>query len=213
MLWAVGVSASPVTVELLSFNGFWQNGYPYTIELNHVKSRPAMCDDYYHDGTPGDIWLANLTSLGRPYFPNLRFASYGLVAYREVAWILLETAVTPSAQWPDMNFAVWHIFNPTVVIDPLAQFWIAQARAEAARGFPGVNFFQFIIATPINIDAPPTGDQEFIFEVEPPILPCNGSNCLNPPPPPASLPEPSSFVLLASGVAGVATWAGSRSKR
>src|SRR5208283_422578 len=122
MFGAAGLSASPVTLHLVSFNGPWPNGwvtgYPYTLTLSGGAPFWAMCDDYNHDGTPdhdgisGDTWLANLTNLGTGDLTNLRFASFGLTAYEEVGWILLQTEVTAPSQWPDMNYAVWQIFIP-----------------------------------------------------------------------------------------------------
>ena len=193
--------------------------YPYTLQIGNGKPFFGMCDDYYHDGAPGDVWQANLTSLGRPNLANMRFGqSAGLAAYDEAGWILLQVATTAPVQWADMNFAVWHIFSPSVAIDQQAQGWIDLAQVEAQHGFPGVNFYDVLIATPVNIYAPPTGDQEFLFVVKNGPLPCAGSSC----PPahggsggdsPPAVPEPSSVALLASGIAGVATWLGSRSKR
>jgi len=161
IFWAVGLFASPVYIGLVSFDGTFVNGIPtYPYSLVAAGSPPfwAMCDDYYHDGTPGDQWLANLTNLGTGNPTNLRFASFGLVAYEEVGWIFLQTFNTPTSQWPDMNFAVWHIFNPTVVITPTAQRWINLAMANYQYG----DYTHVYIATPLQINASPTGDQEFI---------------------------------------------------
>ena len=204
-------------MHLVSFNGPFVNGiptYPYTLQLGNGKPFLGMCDDYYHDGAPGDTWLANLTSLGRPNLANVRFARGGVVTpYEEAGWILLQVAHTPQQQWADMNFAVWHIFNPSVAIDSQAQGWIDLAQTEAQNGFPGVNFYNVLIATPVNIYAPPSGDQEFLFVVENGPIPCVGSKC----PPvvhvPPAVPEPSSLALLASAVAGAAAWLKRRPSR
>ena len=172
-------------MQFLSFDGPFVNGiptYPYTLQINDSVPFLAMCDDYYHDGAPGDVWQANLTSLETGDLSLVRFSSSGLVAYQEAGWILLQTGVTASWQWPDMNFAVWHIFSPSVPIDTLAQYWINMAQIEAQNGFPGVDFNLVMIATPVDINAPPTGDQEFIYIT----------------------PEPGSVILLASGCVGIA---------
>jgi hypothetical protein len=203
----------------LSFDGPFVNGiptYPYTLQIGNSKPFLGMCDDYYHDGAPGDIWQANLSSLGRPYLPNMRFGqSGGVLSYEEAGWILLQVAATPQVQWPDMNFAVWHIFNPSVAIDSQAQGWIDLAQTEAQNGFPGVNFYDVLIATPVNINAPPTGDQEFLFVVKNGPTPCSHLPCPpNPiPPVPPNVSEPSSLALLASAVAGAAAWLNRRSGR
>lgn len=173
-------------MHLLSFDGPFVNGiptYPYTLLIAGDSPFFGMCNDYYHDGTPGDKWLANLTNLGTGDLSNVRFAASGLIAYEEAGWILLQTRVTAPDQWPDMNFAVWHIFNPTVPIDTLAQSWINLAEHEAQKRFENVDLDLVMIATPVDKNAPPTGDQEFMYIIT---------------------PEPASLVLLASGAMGMA---------
>lgn len=149
-------------MTLVSFDGTFVNGiptYPYTLTASGSGPLLAMCDDYYHDGAPGDHWLAYVTDLGSGNLNFVRFASSGLNAYQEAAWILLQTSITSNTQWPDMNFAVWHIFNPTVVIDPNSQRWIDLAILH----HKGVDYSHVFIATPTDIQAPPTGDQEFLI--------------------------------------------------
>ncbi len=177
-------------MRLISFDGPFVNGiptYPYTLVFAGSSPFIAMCDDYYHDGTPGDSWVANLTNMGTGNLTYVRFASAGLVSYKEAGWILLQTSSTPQSQWPDMNFAVWHIFNPTVPIDLNSQNWIDLATLHYSEG----NYTHVYIATPVQIDAPPTGDQEFLF-----VWPYSG------PPGPAPVPEPSGLFLLTTGAAG-----------
>ena len=181
------------TISLISFDGPFVNGiptYPYTIQLFGLFSVNAMCDDYYHDGTPGDVWQAYLTELSTGRLSTLRFGGQGLVPYEEAAWIFLQTFTVPSSQWPDMNYAVWHIFNPTVLIDANSQRWIDLATIF----YPFTVYDEVWIVTPNPINAPPTGDQEFIF-FGPSTTPFQ-----------APVPEPGSLLLLTtSGLAAFAT--------
>jgi PEP-CTERM motif len=193
---AASAYGNPVTIALISFDGPFVNGiptYPYTLALEPAIFFWGMCDDYYHDGAPGDHWLANLTNLENDSLTNVRFASAGLDAYQEAAWILIETYVTDPSQWPDMNFAVWHIFNPTVPITAQAQYWIDQAVLYHSY----LDYSEVYIATPVNIDAPPSGDQEFLFLR-------NGGGRIPP------TPEPGALALLATGAFG--TFAAARRK-
>jgi len=177
--------ASPVTISLISFDGPFVNGiptYPYTLQIAGGVPFFGMCDDYYHDGAPGDIWQANITNLGTGNLTYARFASAGLAAYQEAGWILIQTTSTPSSQWPDMNFAVWNIFNPTVPITSQAQNWIDLAILNHSS----IAYNQVYIATPVQINAPPSGDQEFLFHWTYPF-------------PPVPTPEPGSIALLTTG--------------
>lgn len=190
LLWAASACASPVTIHLLSFDGPLVNGipiYPYTLLIGGGAPFFGMCDDYYHDGTPGDKWQANLTNLGTGDLSMVRFASSGLAAYQEAAWILFQTEVTAPTEWPNINYAVWHIFNPSLPIGPQAQTWIVRAQLAAEKHFPSMDFNLVMIGTPVDIAAPETGDQEYIWiERSTPV------------------PESGSLILLGSGAMGLA---------
>jgi len=151
-------STNPISVTLISFpGGLWQNGYPYTLGMTGVTNPiDAMCDDYLHGGVPGESWTANITNLGNDGIGLARFNLLpdALTLYKEAGWILLQTPITPPNEFTDMNFAVWHIFDPAVLLGQGAQGWLDAAEAEAARGFPGVPFDDVFIITPVTSTTP-----------------------------------------------------------
>lgn len=181
-LLTLSAHAAPVNMFFVGFQpGGWQVGYPYYATVNNGPIVDIMCDDWVHGGSPGDIWQANVTNLGTGNLTDLRFNQLpnALTLYQEAGWLLLQTEVTPQSQWRDINFAVWRIFDPNV---PLPNpYWLNQAQQEAQLGFPGVDFYQVEIYTPLNqYDPNPNDPQEFLQIV----------------------PEPGSFLLLASGLLG-----------
>ena len=63
-----------------------------------------------------------------------------------------------------INYAVWHIFDSSSSVSyGNSPYWLVQAEHEAALGFPGVNFSQVGIYTPVNQYDPNLNDaQEFL---------------------------------------------------
>lgn len=186
---------NPVTVTLLSFSGGqWQNGYPYTLTMLGPSALiKAMCDDYTHGGSIGESWQANITNLGSNNLTLTRFgheeSGLGLAFYREAGWILLQTPFEPTSQYQDMNYAVWHIFDPAVPLDPGALMWLEAAQAEAALGFPGVPFNHVFIITPVDqYDPNPNDPQEFLT-IDPRLQ--------------SSTPESGTLLLLGTGLVGL----------
>ncbi len=113
----------------------------------------------------------------------------GLAFYREAGWILLQTPITPSGQYTDMNIAVWHIFDSAVPLSSGALIWLEKAQAEAALGFPGVPFDRVFIITPVDQYDPNLNDPQEFLTIDPRLQ--------------SSTPEPGTLLLLGTGLVGL----------
>jgi len=201
--------SGPVEFTFVSFyQGQWQNGYPYVIEPTNGPAGAilaVMCDDYFHGGGPGDMWMANITQLGSDNLSLARFNTIGgptalspLMLYDEAGWLLLETQVEPTNQWQAINYAVWYIFDPSQTpCDGPCQVWLSAAKQASMHDYYGADFDRVYIITPVmQHDPNPNGPQEF--------LALGTDSGLLPPIESPSVPEPGTFLLMGSGVAAVA---------
>jgi hypothetical protein len=198
--------AGPTEFTFIGWDGGdWQNGYPYYIQENGGSPTilDAMCDDYVHGGEPGQQWSANITDLGSENLTLTRFnniggsnALYPLMLYNEAGWLLLQTEDYPNSNWMEMNYAVWNIFDPAAPCNSTCQGWLQAAQNEAKIGFPGVNFDDVYIVTPVNQhDKDPNSMQEFMYIGE-------GGGAGNSPS--QTTPEPGTLVLMGTGVLALA---------
>ena len=196
-----GIQENQPFTFLTWIGGNWQNGYPYFINQNNGPRviDVVMCDDYFHGGSPGDRWSANITNMGTDPLTSVRFNEIEpdeqdiAKLYHEAGWILLQTQDTSPQDWKEMNYAVWTLFDHSALCDAECMNWLSLANTAYLDGFPNTDFNKVYIVTPVNQHDPdPNGMQEFLAIGRDPLGGKDGSA--------QTTPEPGPFVLLGTGV-------------
>lgn len=169
------------TLLLTGGSGVVANGFyvgPYSGIFNG-KAVEVICDDYVNRarfGQSHEVIVSTFSDLSR----TLYGAGGGMLdKYRQVAWLADQFAISPTSMWGAIHFALWSIFNPSVVpLSPEAQIWRDQAILHAT-GNSALDH-RYLIFTPVV----PGASQEFLS--------------------PITTPEPGSILLLAAAVIAVA---------
>ena len=148
--------------------------YPYDISVNGGPNQWMMCIGFNEHISGGEIWRATVGSIG-----SLDLNTH-LVDYE--AAFLFEMAVADKGADPNIQAAVWYLFEPTFSLTPEAQGYVAWAQNQTYQQgeFGNVSLYT---AIPGSENGNLGTAQSFL----------------------ASTPEPGTLMLLGSGMIGAAS--------
>lgn len=195
--------ADSVSVTITGTGGTVQNNVyvaPYYLNVSgagdpaqgiQAGTLTVICDDYTHDVTLGEGWIAQINDLTTSGLTQTRFDSLPNAErlYEEAGWLAMQTGLWGGTQQSasmvgEYNWAIWSLFDPSLSIDTTAQGLVSQAQKYAPND---LSYYSNVrILTPVaHTNGTPwtdsTSPQEYITIV--------------------SAPEPSSLALLGSGLA------------
>jgi hypothetical protein len=157
------------------------------------------CVDFFHHIANGDVWQANLTSLGSSAGIGTTTRFNNLTLYRQAAWLTTQYATAPNnATIGDIQATIWNLFTgPTTPPAPSSNAWLLASQAYVAANTASSTYQNFWVVTDVTAHLAsgadnPNSVQEFIIyddTFNPNVVPT---------------PEPATLMLVATGIAGIA---------
>ncbi len=184
---AFGTAVGPYQVTTTANGTLYTAGTSFTV----------FCVDYFNHIGFNSPYTANVTSLASGSLGNTRFGTAELVDYRKAFYLTTQFAVNPTSAWGDIHATIWSLFatgGPT----PSSNSWQTLATTWYTTTGAAADWSQAFVLSDVNISHgvngqtyPGTGGvQEFVTGQ---ILASTTT----------SVPEPSTYVLLGTGMLAV----------
>ena len=174
----------------------WNGVYvgPYQAKVLSEPGQPTIdiyCVDYQHHVGMNQVWDATFSNVMGDLSQTRAGAAYGDAAartmYQQAAWLTTQYTLFPS-QIAQIQSAIWRVFAPAPITPTFmasgvnrTQYWVNQAAANYASA--SLDYSTFAVVTDVNFKS--GGTQEFLTRV-------------------TATPEPSTWLLMASGLTGLA---------
>ena len=174
----------------------WNGVYvgPYQAKVLSDPGQPTIdifCVDYTHHVGMNQVWDATFSNVMGDLTQTRAGAAFGETAarsmYQQAAWLTTQYALNPT-QIAQIQSAIWRVFVPAPTTPTFmaagvdrTQYWLAQASSNYASA--GLDYSTFAVVTDVNFQN--GGTQEFLTRV-------------------TATPEPSTWLLMASGLTGLA---------
>ena len=192
---AVPAAAQTETLKFTNAGSTTWNGVyvgPYQAKVLSEPGQPTIdvfCVDYQHHVSMNQVWDATFSNVMGDLGNTRAGLTYGQAAaremYQQAAFLTTMYASNP-ANTAAINSAIWNIFNSaspdksgTGVTS--SAYWATYAANNYATA--GLDYHTFAVVTDVNFRQ--GGTQEFLTNV-------------------TATPEPSTYLLMASGLAGLA---------